>query len=71
MYPHRPPQLNPHAVHALLSGWYDLVGPQVGQSYGPYGGRVAAGYNPYAMMGYAYAGQAPAAAPARRGSGPV
>ena len=54
---HRGPQLNPHQVHALLSGWYDIVGPQVGGNgygwgnRGPYGGRWASGYNPYLMMG--------------------
>jgi hypothetical protein len=49
---HRPPQLNPHQVHALLAGWYDIVGPQVGNwGYGPYRGSHFAGRNPYAMMG--------------------
>ena len=55
---HRPPQLNPQQVHALLAGWYDLVGPQVGGGHwgqwgqrGPYGGQWAAGMNPYLRMG--------------------
>jgi hypothetical protein len=53
---HRPPQLNPQQVHALLAGWYDLIGPQVGNSHGwghrgPYGGQWAAGINPYLRMG--------------------
>ena len=54
MHPHRPPQLNPHQVQALLAGWYDIVGPQVGYGLGHrglYGGRWASGSNPYAMMG--------------------
>jgi len=57
-YGNRPPQLNPQAVQALLSGWYDLVGPQVGNwgHRGPYGGQLAAGYNPYYMMGAAAPG---------------
>jgi hypothetical protein len=54
-YGHRPPQLNPHQVQAYLAGWYDLVGPQVGAwgrgGYGPYRGQLAAGINPWAMMG--------------------
>ncbi len=53
-HPHRPPQLSPHQVQALLAGWYDIVGPQVGYGmghHGAYGGRMATGYNPYAMMG--------------------
>ena len=53
-YP-RPPQLNPNQVQALLAGWYDLVGPQVGNwgrgGYGPYRGQLAAGVNPWLMMG--------------------
>ena len=53
MHPHRPPQLNPHQVQALLAGWYDIVGPQVGYHHGPYGGSYYAGRNPYAMMGAA------------------
>ena len=53
---HRPPQLSPNQVHALLAGWYDIVGPQVGNwaghgNYGPYRGQQYAGVNPYAMMG--------------------
>ena len=41
---HRPPQLNPHQVHALLAGWYDLVGPQVGNwGHGVYRGQRSAG----------------------------
>jgi hypothetical protein len=53
---YRPPQLNPQQVQALLAGWYDIVGPQVGRGFGwghrgPYGGRWASGYNPYTMMG--------------------
>jgi len=54
MHSHRPPQLNPHQVQALLAGWYDIVGPQVGFGYGhrgPYGGSYGAQRNPYAMMG--------------------
>jgi hypothetical protein len=48
--------LNPQQVQALLSGWYDIVGPQVGRGFGwghrgPYGGRWAGGHNPYTMMG--------------------
>ena len=62
-YGNRPPQLNPHQVQALLAGWVDLVGPQIGQwgQRGPYGGQMAAGYNPYyAMLGAAApAGLAP------------
>jgi hypothetical protein len=44
---HRPPQLNPHQIHALLAGWYDLVGPQVGNwGHGVYRGQRYAGqYN--------------------------
>ncbi len=58
---HRPPQLSPNQVHALLAGWYDIVGPQVGNwrghgAHGPYGGQFAAGINPYAMMGAAVPG---------------
>ena len=49
---HRPPQLNPHQVHALLAGWYDLVGPQVGNwGHGVYRGQRSAG-----QYGAAYAG---------------
>ena len=53
---HRPPQLNPQQVQALLAGWYDLVGPQVGTGFGwghrgPYGGQWATGQNPYLRMG--------------------
>ena len=43
-YGNRPPQLNPHQVQALLAGWYDIVGPQVGrwpQQHGAYGGSMA------------------------------
>ena len=50
----RPPQLNPGQVQALLAGWYDLVGPQVGNwGHGVYRGRGYAGYGgyPYAVMG--------------------
>jgi hypothetical protein len=58
----RPPQLNPGQVQALLAGWYDIVGPQVGH-HGVYGGRGYAGYGgyPYAVMGQAAPG--PMAAP--------
>jgi len=51
---HRPPQLNPGQVQALLAGWYDIVGPRVGNwghHRGAYGGMQYAGYNPYLMMG--------------------
>jgi len=51
---YRAPQLHPGAVQALLAGWYDMVGPQVGNwghHHGPYGGSFYAGRNPYAMMG--------------------
>jgi hypothetical protein len=65
---HRPPQLNPQQVHALLAGWYDLVGPQVGNwrggHQGAYGGRQSLGYpSPYAYMG-AEAALAPMPPPA-------
>ena len=55
MHPHRPPQLNPHQVQALLAGWYDIVGPSVGHygHHGAYGGSYYANRNPYAMMGAA------------------
>ena len=57
------PQLNAGQVQALLSGWYDIVGPQVGQwpgaAYaghrGYAGGRMALGY-PTAYGGYPYGG---------------
>ena len=68
------PQLNAGQVQALLSGWYDIVGPQVGQwpvnpvyagpgfrgPYGPYRGRLAhSAYGP--SYGTAYVlGQDPA-----------
>src|SRR4029077_1114248 len=47
---------NPQQVQALLAGWYDLVGPQVGGGgpwghRGPYGGQWAAGVNPYMRIG--------------------
>ncbi len=51
------PQLDAGQVQALLAGWYDIVGPQVGHwgygrgGYGPYRGQLAAGVNPWAMMG--------------------
>jgi len=55
MHPHRGPQLNPNQIQAYLAGWYDLVGPQVGNwgnYYGVHRGRGYAGYgNPYYMMG--------------------
>ena len=44
------PQLNAGQVQALLAGWYDIVGPQVGRHvpYAPYaghqGGRMSLGY---------------------------
>jgi len=50
----RPPQLSPSQQYALLAGWYDIVGPQVGQwaHRGVYGGRAYGGYPyPYAVMG--------------------
>jgi len=58
----RAPQLNPQQVQALLAGWYDLVGPQVGNwhhHHGAYGGRGYLGY-PYP---YPIVGQGPAVAP--------
>jgi len=59
---HRPPQLNPHQVQALLAGWYDIVGPQVGNwhggHHGAYGGRQYAGY-PYPGSGGTYLGLDP------------
>ncbi|HSX22253.1 MAG TPA: hypothetical protein VLE97_05710, partial [Gaiellaceae bacterium] len=46
-------QLSPGQVQALLSGWYDIVGPQVGQwpgrYHGAYGARASYGY-PYPGM---------------------
>ncbi len=59
MHPHRPPQLNPHQVQALLAGWYDLVGPAVGNwGHGVYRQQHALGYpQPY---GYPYVGVDPA-----------
>ena len=42
------PQLNAGQVQALLSGWYDIVGPQVGQWPRAYGGA----YGPTAYGGY-------------------
>ncbi len=64
---HRPPQLNPHQVHALLAGWYDIVGPQVGNwrgHQGAYGGRMSLGYpTPYAYMGADPSTGAPMVAP--------
>jgi hypothetical protein len=49
------PQLDAGQVQALLAGWYDIVGPQVGAwgrgGYGPYRGQLAWGQNPWAMMG--------------------
>ena len=57
MHPHRPPQLNPHQVQALLAGWYDLVGPQVGNwGHGVYRQQHSLGYpQPYGYPG-AYVG---------------
>ena len=64
---YRPPQLSPGQVHALLAGWYDIVGPQVGAwgrgGYGPYRGQLAAGVNPWLMMGADPATGAPVAPP--------
>jgi hypothetical protein len=54
---YRPPQLNPQQVQALLAGWVDLVGPQVGQ-WGPYPGRMALGYPTPRPWGY-YLGNDP------------
>jgi len=59
-YGNVPPQLSPGQVHALLAGWYDLVGPQVGNwGHGVHRGAQYAGYpayNQYAMMGAAAPG---------------
>jgi hypothetical protein len=57
---HRPPQLSPGQAHALLAGWYDIVGPQVGNwrgAHGPYGGRQSLQY-PYPQAAY-YMGAEP------------
>jgi len=66
---HRPPQLNPQQVHALLAGWYDIVGPPVGNwrggHQGAYGGRQSLGYpSPYAYMGADPTAMAPMPPPA-------
>ena len=52
------PLLSPHQQQALLAGWYDIVGPQVGWDRGfgwghrgPYGGSWYGYRNPYALMG--------------------
>src|SRR5512143_1505735 len=65
-YGNRPPQLHPQAVQALLAGWYDIVGPQVG-NWGPgfgqgvYRGRQAHGYGMYPWVGVDPATGAPVA----------
>ena len=61
---HRPPQLNPHQVQALLAGWYDIVGPQVGNwGYGASRGRPFHGYGMYPWVGVDPATGAPVVAP--------
>jgi len=71
---HRPPQLNPHQVQALLAGWYDIVGPQVGNwARGAYGGSAAMhrwhpGYGTY--LGVDPTTGAPVVAPPPMPAGP-
>jgi hypothetical protein len=53
---YRPPQLNPQQVQALLAGWYDIVGPQVGnwgRHHGVHGGAL------YRQQAYGYPGGYP------------
>ena len=63
-YGHRPPQLNPHQVQALLAGWYDIVGPQVGNwGHGVYRQPRSLGYGGYPWMGVDPATGAPVGPP--------
>jgi hypothetical protein len=75
MHPHRPPQLNPHQVQALLAGWYDIVGPQVGNWHsqrGAYGGRGYLQYPyPSQFVGVDPATGAPVMAPGPMGPPPM
>ena len=64
---HRPPQLNPHQIQAYLAGWYDLVGPQVGNVpgyHGAYGGQRSLGYPHGTYLGVDPATGAPVVVPA-------
>jgi len=56
------PLLNPHQVQALLAGWYDIVGPQVGNWHGHHGAYGGRGYLGYPYPG-AYLGAAPSGPP--------
>jgi hypothetical protein len=58
---HRPPQLSPQHINALLAGWYDIVGPQVGHS-GVHGAARALGYG-FPPGYYNMVGAAPNGAP--------
>ena len=67
----RPPQLNPHQIQAYLAGWYDLVGPQVGNwGHGVYRGNRYAGYGYGPMVGVDPATGAPVMAPGPVGPPP-
>jgi hypothetical protein len=51
-------------VHALLAGWYDIVGPQVGNwGHGVYRGRQAQGFGMYPWVGVDPATGQPVAIP--------
>jgi hypothetical protein len=67
------PLLNPHQVQALLAGWYDIVGPQVGNwqgHHGAYGGRGYLQY-PYPGAYLGAAGPVPAGPPVPMGPPPM
>ena len=74
------PQLDAGQVQALLAGWYDIVGPQVGhwpRQHGAYGGSMAVQRQlPYGVPpGYVIMGQdssgAPIVVPAPGGAPPM